>query len=134
LAVAPAFSSAATVAAGRCLANVPGVLLKNISSNACRAVCGTVFCCAQHVSPSKAITATALAILLIARPRPDPDTYPESPLVTEVRQCEMIAKLSDWGRHPERSRFSGGAKDLPVLNSTLQNDVPARPRLLGTPC
>jgi hypothetical protein len=43
-------------------------LLKNISSNACRAVCGTVFCCAQHASPSKAITATALAILLIARP------------------------------------------------------------------
>ena len=38
LASAPDFSKAAWVAVGKCLTSVPGSLLKNISSSACRAV------------------------------------------------------------------------------------------------
>src|ERR1700722_3129589 len=65
---APDLSSAARVAAGRCFTSVPGVLLKNISSNACRAVCGPVcgaaaeaFCCADAAACTAELPAHNIA-------------------------------------------------------------------------
>ncbi len=53
-ATAPDLASALRVAAGKCFTNVPGVLLKNISISAWRAVCG-----GAEVSEGEAHTATA---------------------------------------------------------------------------
>ena len=86
LARAPDFSSASRVTTGRCFMKVPGVLLKNISINACLAVCGgAAGCCATTEPENNVAMITRKKSLRMEISQPDRDMGRRVSPVTEVR-------------------------------------------------
>lgn len=66
------------LAVGRCFTKVPGVLLKNISSNACRAVCAAGLCCAAAPLAEIAVKVIERKILRIVDSSALSVAYPEA--------------------------------------------------------
>src|SRR5882762_3972233 len=94
LAMAPDFSSAARVAAGKCFTSVPRVLLKNISISAWRAVCGpdgTPIVCDQPLRLDNSREARMKVSLGMTILRLD-----------ALQSCHSVARRSSYRRKKEK--------------------------------